>query len=137
MLVGMVGVARATRQRDAVRETLSRSDGFVSAQELHHRLRRSGSDVGLSTVYRQLHRLAADGDADVVVSERDEALYRMCASAEHHHHLICRRCGATVEVSGPEVEQWAREVAAAHGFAELDHSVELFGVCAACHADQR
>lgn len=125
---------RATRQRDAVRESLRGTEGFVSAQELHHRLRRSGSDIGLSTVYRQLHRLADSGDADVVVSERDEALYRMCVSDEHHHHLICRQCGHTVELSGPEVERWARDVAGEHGFSQVDHSVELFGACASCRA---
>jgi Fur family ferric uptake transcriptional regulator len=125
---------RATPQRDAVRESLQGVDGFVSAQELHHRLRRSGSGIGLSTVYRQLHRLAESGDADVVVSERDEALYRLCDTAEHHHHLICRRCGFTVEVSGPEVERWADAVAAEHGFSAVDHHVELFGLCTSCHA---
>ena len=114
--------------------SLQGTEGFVSAQELHHRLRHSGTDIGLSTVYRQLRRLADAGDADVVVSERDEALYRMCASEGHHHHLICRRCGHTVEVSGPEVERWADAVATEHGFTAVDHDVELFGVCASCLA---
>jgi Fur family transcriptional regulator, ferric uptake regulator len=128
------GPARATRQRSAVRAALGRNHGFVSAQELHSQLRQAGDPIGLTTVYRQLHLLAGQGDADVVASE-DGSLYRMCRADEHHHHLICRSCGRTEEIGGPDVERWAREVGEAHGFSDLDHTVEIFGTCQACAAD--
>jgi Fur family ferric uptake transcriptional regulator len=50
----------------------------------------------------------------------------------HHHHLVCRACGATVEVTGPAVETWAEQVAAEHGFRDVSHTVEVFGTCPAC-----
>jgi Fur family ferric uptake transcriptional regulator len=46
--------------------------------------------------------------------------------------MVCRSCGSAVEVSGREVEAWAAEVAVAHGFSNVDHTIELFGTCAAC-----
>ncbi|MFN8126859.1 MAG: transcriptional repressor, partial [Candidatus Nanopelagicales bacterium] len=53
-------------------------------------------------------------------------------SSDHHHHLVCRGCGRTVEVSGTAVETWTRRVAEAEGYVEVSHSLELVGTCAAC-----
>jgi Fur family ferric uptake transcriptional regulator len=46
--------------------------------------------------------------------------------------LICRSCGLTVEIEATDVEQWARQTAAQHGFSEAEHVVDIFGLCAAC-----
>jgi Fur family ferric uptake transcriptional regulator len=62
-----------------------------------------------------------------------EQLYRRCGR-EHHHHLVCRGCGTTVEVEGPAVERWADKLAADHGFTDVSHTVEIFGTCPRCAA---
>ena len=92
---------RATRQRAAVSALLDRLDDFRSAQEIHEELRRGGDGIGLTTVYRTLQALADGGEVDVLRSDSGEAVYRRCATADHHHHLVCRRCGAAVEIEGP------------------------------------
>jgi Fur family ferric uptake transcriptional regulator len=125
---------RNTWQRDRVREALADAPGFVSAQSLHATLREANTGIGLATVYRALSGLAAQGDADTLHSPEGEALYRACASSGHHHHLICRSCGTAVEIAATDVEQWARQTAAAHGFTEAEHVVDIFGLCAACTA---
>ena len=122
---------RPTKQRLAVLEALASVDDFRSAQEVHEILSSSGSPVGLATVYRTLQLYADQGDVDVLRREDGEAIYRRC-SETHHHHLVCRSCGATVEVEGPAVERWASAVAAAHGFSELSHTLEVVGTCADC-----
>jgi len=124
---------RATRQRAAVTSVLAKTDDFKSAQELHALLRAQGEAVGLTTVYRALQALAEAGEVDVLRTPEGESVYRSCETDQHHHHLVCRICGRTVEVEGPEVEQWAEQVALAHGFAEVSHTVEVFGRCADCH----
>ena len=123
---------RSTRQRTAVAEVLSRVDGFRSAQELHDLLRHDGASVGLTTVYRHLQALADAGHIDVLRTDAGEAVYRRCPTAAHHHHLVYRTCGRSVEVEGPEVEAWATGVAQAHGFTDVSHTVEVFGTCAGC-----
>jgi Fur family ferric uptake transcriptional regulator len=60
-----------------------------------------------------------------------EQLFRGC-SRSHHHHLVCRDCGAAVEVKRPAVEQWADNVAAEHGYAYVSHTVEIFGPWPTC-----
>ena len=122
---------RPTRQRRAVVTCLERFDDFRSAQEIHALLRDGGERVGLATVYRTLQALADSGEVDLLRSEEGEALYRRC-SGSHHHHLVCRTCGRTVEVEGPAVERWAGAVAQEHGFRDVSHTLELFGTCRDC-----
>ena len=123
---------RSTRQRSAIIALLDDVDSFRSAQDLHDELRRRGHAIGLTTVYRTLQTLAADGRIDVVRTDSGESVYRRCDAPHHHHHLVCRQCGAAVEVEGREVETWAAEVARRHGFSDVGHTVELFGTCAQC-----
>ncbi len=125
---------RRTRQRAAVDEVLDQVDDFVSAQELYQMLRERGSQVGLATVYRALQSMADDGRVDVLRSDAGEAVYRRCEQEDHHHHLVCRSCGAAVEISRPAVEAWAEDVARAHGYVDVTHTVEIFGLCPRCAA---
>jgi Fur family transcriptional regulator, ferric uptake regulator len=122
---------RPTRQRRAVAEVLATFSDFRSAQEIHELLARRGEAVGLATVYRTLQRLAEAGEVDLLRTEDGEAIYRRCSPA-HHHHLVCRACGATVEVEGPAVERWTRAIAEEHGYADVSHTLEIFGVCETC-----
>src|SRR6185312_7809953 len=84
--------------RQCVHDLVDAIDDFRSAQEIHEQLRRGGDGIGLTTVYRTLQALADGGEVDVLRSDSGEAVYRRCATVEHHHHLVCRRCGAAVEI---------------------------------------
>lgn len=123
---------RNTWQRERVREALADAHGFVSAQTLHATLREENTGIGLATVYRALAGLATAGDADTLQSPEGEALYRACSTQEHHHHLICRSCGLTVEIEAKDVEQWAQRTASLHGFTDAAHVVDIFGLCTSC-----
>jgi Fur family ferric uptake transcriptional regulator len=123
---------RATRQGAAVRAALAEVNRFASAQDLYAAMRQRGDGIGLSTVYRHLQLLADSGAVDTLQTPDGETVYRLCGSGPHHHHLVCRACGRTVEIEGREVERWTQRVAAAEGFVEVAHTVEIFGTCAAC-----
>lgn len=124
-------VKRNTKQKDAVRHALNEAIGFVSAQQLHLVLRNHGSTIGLATVYRALAELAETSEADSLQSKDGELLYRACG-VNHHHHLICRSCGKTVEIEAKKVETWADEVAKEHGFVRPSHTIDIFGDCSSC-----
>ena len=126
----LVGV-RSTRQRSAIVDLLDNTEEFRSAQDLHDELRKRGECIGLTTVYRTLQSLAEVGSVDVLRTDSGESLFRRCSSG-HHHHLVCRHCGFTVEVDGPEVERWSHEVAESNGFVDVSHTVEIFGNCREC-----
>ena len=122
---------RTTKQRNAVIEVLRDHKGFISAQDIHNFLKNSASTVGLSTVYRTMTALTTSNEVDVMIREDGEALYRLCSSA-HHHHLVCRDCGTTIEIQADYVEAWAKDVSQAHGFSDIDHTVEIVGICKKC-----
>jgi Fur family transcriptional regulator, ferric uptake regulator len=125
---------RSTRQKRALAAALEASESFRSAQDLFAELRARGESVGLTTIYNQLHFLAKIGEVDALTTDDGETLYRRCTT-EHHHHLVCRECGRTIEVEGPQVEQWAESVAASNGFVNVTHVIEIFGTCASCIGD--
>lgn len=125
-----VGI-RSTKQRSAISALLDDIEEFRSAQELHDELRKRGEGIGLTTVYRTLQAMADSSAVDVLRTDTGESVYRRCSSG-HHHHLVCRTCGFTVEVEGPTVEQWSQTVAESNGFTDISHTVEIFGVCTEC-----
>ena len=125
--------ARVTRQGGVVRDALAGDSSFRSAQAVYAELRARGETIGLSTVYRHLQGLVNAGVADTLQAGEGEVLYRLCGeSGRHHHHLVCRSCGSTVEIEGRAIENWATKMAAEHGFSDVDHTVELIGLCANC-----
>ena len=126
---------RSTRQRTAILEALREADTFLSAQGLYDALRDKGLKVGLTTVYRNLQLMIEMDDLDVVRREDGELIYRLCAADEHHHHLVCRRCGYAVELANDQLESWTEALAKKHRFSHVTHDLELFGLCADCSTD--
>ncbi|MFT4050315.1 MAG: transcriptional repressor [Solirubrobacterales bacterium] len=120
---------RATAQKAAIIDALSGSDQALSAQELHERLEK----VGLATVYRNLTRLAEDGEIDAIRRPTGETAYRACGHG-HHHHLICRECGRVVELHDCALDDWGRKIGAQYGFSGVEHQAELTGTCRECAA---
>lgn len=122
---------RNTRQRAEVRDAVASETGFGTSQTIHERMRAGGSTIGLATVYRTLQAMAAAGELDAIRTPDGQIAYRTCTPG-HHHHLVCRRCGRTVEIELPGLEESTRRIAAKYGFAEIDHEVEFFGTCGSC-----
>ncbi len=122
---------RPTRQRTAIEADIDQSDEFRSAQEVHASLVAGGDKIGLATVYRTLQAMVDEDALDSLRTDDGEIVYRRCSTG-HHHHLVCRDCGRTVEVEGPAVERWADKVSAEHGFSDVSHTLELFGRCGDC-----
>ena len=123
---------RRTRQRSALEETLERTSVFQSAQQLHAKLLGVGETVALATVYRLLQSMVSEGEVDALRSPDSETKYRRCQRKEHHHHLICRQCGHTIEIAETTVQRWAEKTARQHGFRAVSHTLELVGICGTC-----
>jgi Fur family transcriptional regulator, ferric uptake regulator len=123
---------RGTTQRSAVLATLESSGRFRTAQEIYSELRQSGARVGLTTVYRHLQKLADSGVIHAVQTASRQTAYRQCATASPHHHLICVGCGAGVEITGSEMDDWVESLAVRLGYTDVSHSLEIRGLCPTC-----
>ena len=125
---------RVTRGRESLIEALAATDHPLTLPEILA----ARPDLAQSSAYRNLTALE---DAEVVrrVNGADEfARYELAEDlTEHHHHLICARCGRVVDVGAPAgleaaVDRAVREIEREHGFAVRHHRVDLVGVCADC-----
>ena len=122
---------KATGPRMKILDFFHQNSGtHYSAEDVFMALKED-QEIGLATVYRTLADMAAAGEADSLQSKDGEALYRACTS-NHHHHLICRKCGLTLEIEAQNLEKWADQVANQHGFSQPSHNIDIFGVCAGC-----
>ncbi len=125
------GGLRVTRQRLLVLEALADEPHDATAQQIHERLRGTGAEIGLATVYRTLGSLSDAGAIDALAHRRGEMCFWLCGD-EHHHHLLCSECHRVIELADCDLQEWLDEVAAQHGFVASDHQLEITGVCADC-----
>jgi Fur family transcriptional regulator, ferric uptake regulator len=121
---------RPTPQRVAIIEALEGKNRPVTAQTLHDEVRGRGGP-GLATVYRTLRALADTGTAETFDAGEGEVAYKLC-QVEHHHHLICERCGQVTTIPSCEVEDWASAVGRRRGFAVTGHRADVYGLCRSC-----
>ncbi len=119
------------KSSEIVKEHLSYSDGFISAQSLHHVITKSKTKIGLTTVYRALQKMVDSGEVDTFRNPEGEAEYRLC-TPNHHHHLVCTNCGFTVEIDGGAIESWASSAAVKNGFSSISHIADIYGLCRQC-----
>ena len=122
---------RMTKQRKEVIEALRSARRYVTARELHRRLRANRKPFGLATVYRTLEALRAAGSVTVKAQQHGENAYLWCGN-EHHHHAICKRCGRVEEIPCRALPNYQKILSQAIGFSLNDHQLEFFGICAHC-----
>jgi Fur family ferric uptake transcriptional regulator len=122
---------RNTAPRRAVIRALLEDEGYSSPSEVQERARAYCPTVGLVTVYRTLDLLAGLGFVRRIHTD-DGCRSYAAASHGHRHHLICRRCGATVEIEGCDLSPFLARVSRETGYAIDDHLLELVGLCEMC-----
>lgn len=122
---------RVTRPRMLIEQTLSELSRFATAQEITDILRNRGTRIGTTTAYRNLQLMAGQGKLDVI-HLNGETLYRACADHRHHHHIMCRSCGKTIEIEIPGLEQWIEQAAGKLHYVEVTHELEIYGLCPRC-----
>jgi Fe2+ or Zn2+ uptake regulation protein len=105
--------------------------GYLSPAEVYAQARIFHPGIGLVTVYRTLDLLAQIGLVRRI--HTDGGCHRFAsASHGHHHHLVCRHCGETVEFEGCDLSPFLARLSHETGYLIEDHLLELLGACAAC-----
>jgi Fur family transcriptional regulator, ferric uptake regulator len=124
--------------RNAVVELLARQSCAVTAQEIDERLRAGGRAVGRASVYRVLELLTElrlvqriDVGQGIARYERHEP------DGDHHHHLVCDRCGRIAPFEDRALEQAIERISRTLSFSVAGHDVVLHGACRDCRAAQR
>ncbi|MFA5576787.1 MAG: transcriptional repressor [Tissierellaceae bacterium] len=125
------GQLKITPQRQAILRVLSTSDSFINAQMLFTRVLEILPGTNFSTVYRNLDTLVSKGILCRIPRDNGGDLYKIRREEGHHHHVICKGCGATIIIEFCPMEA-IREKLEGLGFTPTDHRFEIYGYCDKC-----
>ena len=103
----------------------------LTAEDVFRVLMLEHSDIGLATVYRVLTQFEQAGLLIRSNFESGKAIYEL-DEGQHHDHFVCTACGKVEEFFDPEIEKRQQIIAKAKGWVVQDHSMALYGQCAAC-----
>jgi Fur family ferric uptake transcriptional regulator len=124
---------RMTPQRQLILDAVASMHGHFSADQVHQDVVRVFPDVNISTVYRTLEVLEDLGVVRHTHFHDGVAQYER-TDAARHHHMVCSRCGADVELQLEVLQPLADELKRRYGFeADLAHSA-ITGLCRQCAA---
>jgi Fur family transcriptional regulator, ferric uptake regulator len=127
---------RLSAPRSAVVETLAALGCSVTAKEIADSLRDRDEDVGVASIYRTLDLLDRLGLARRVDAGEGVARYEpIDPSGEHHHHLVCNRCGAVTAFEDRELERVIERLSGRVDFTIGAHDVTLRGECPECRSN--
>jgi len=131
---------RWTAPRESILDLLSRARGHLSAKEIYAALTSTFPGLGLTTVYRTLELLNRLGMVRKVTAGDGQGRYELKGPSpeDHHHHLICTRCGRIVNYRDflqeelELVKKTEEALAKKYNFAIQDHNIEFLGLCEKC-----
>jgi Fur family transcriptional regulator, ferric uptake regulator len=130
------GSRKITGPRQAILEVLRRHQHPLTNKEIHLALGKEECD--LATVYRNLRTL--EGMRMVARFDFGDGIarYELAGTGEegHHHHLVCTQCSRVVELTECLPVQMEQEIAERHGFSQVTHRLEFFGICDRCRASR-
>ena len=118
---------RDTAPRRAIVQAVAQTEKHFTAEDLRAQL----PEVGRATIYRSLKLLLDAGVVCRVLLE-DGNLHYQLSHRGHHHHLLCVECGASEDLTGCDIEDQLKTVAAAHEFQVSGHWLEIYGRCLNC-----
>jgi|CryBogDrversion2_11_1035321.scaffolds.fasta_scaffold42311_1 Fur family ferric uptake transcriptional regulator len=125
---------RINPSREKVLHVLGQLQREISAQELYLELRNDQKGIGLATVYRVLKSLKLEGRIQERLSSIGESLYSLITPS-HSHHLNCLGCGKVIPLDICPLNKTIAQISQAQHFKVFYHTIELFGLCAACQLE--
>lgn len=128
---------KLTNQRRMILSAFYKAEEHLSAEELYQQLRTVDSSLGQATVYRTLKLMKDAGLAREHRFGDDVTRFEPRLGEEHHDHLICEECGATVPVFNEQIEKLQGKLAKDHGYKPTWHRMYLYGICPDCQKKRK
>jgi Fur family transcriptional regulator, ferric uptake regulator len=123
---------RSGGARTAVLDVIARQDCCLTAQEIFDDLRAGGRDAGIASVYRALELLSRMGLVRRVELAEAAAYEPALPGGEHHHHVVCDRCGKVSPFEDAALEHAIDRLAGRLEYDVGGHDVVLRGACQDC-----
>ena len=130
---------KARQQRyTALRRRLVEALGGAHDPLTINDLQRSAKGVALRSWYRNLTSLEECAVVSRIMTSAGSAIFELSESlSEHHHHLVCARCGLVRDVVVPEsietgLDKQLVKLARKEGFTFQHHQLDVIGLCGKC-----
>ena len=123
---------KVTPHRELILETFLDHEGHRSVEDIHRSVKEQDPRIGYTTVYRTMKLLTECGLAREIDLADGITRYEHLFNHEHHDHMICMECGASIEFFNSEIESVQDSASEQLGFKVLDHKLQIYGVCRKC-----
>jgi Fur family ferric uptake transcriptional regulator len=123
---------RMTPQRLAILRVLREAECHLSPLQICEKAQRAIPGLTEATVYRTLNFLLEQGLVMAAHIGSGQLVYEI--AGRDHHHLICRRCGATQEIGHELLEALYQKFEEGTGYRIDSLHVTFFGLCPACQS---
>lgn len=123
---------KQTAQRNTILRTFLETREHLSVDGLYQLVKRHDSRIGFTTVYRTLKLFSESGLASVVDFHDGTARYEHQYNRRSHHHMICTKCGESVEFSLPEIEELEKKIGRRYKYKTTSHTFQIQGLCPNC-----
>ena len=124
---------RLTGPRHVIARLIGEQRGHFTADDLAARSRAERLGLGRATIFRSLDILAGLGVVERLDLPSGEHAFVGC-EPDHHHHLVCSRCGRSTDVADSGLADLVTELGRRSGYRIETHRLELFGTCPRCQA---
>ena len=125
---------KLSHPRLLIYQELSDAVNPLSPQELFKSLIKRKRRIGLTSIYRSLDLFESLGIVFKIV-DGSNVKYKLCELENHHHHIVCKRCGDVVEFDFCDISDWSKKVMEATGYQVTDHQLNFYGFCKACQKE--
>jgi Fur family transcriptional regulator, ferric uptake regulator len=121
--------------RTAIIELLDEQHCALTAAEIQRELKRRGREASRASIYRVMEELEGVGLLARVEVGQGTARYEPArGAAEHHHHIVCERCGRLEPFSDLGLERAIERVSERLAVEVSEHEIVLRGACRSCAA---
>lgn len=126
---------RLTRPRRVILDYIHERSDHLTAEEIIDHVHVKFPHINKSTIYRTLELL--EKNECVFKSELMNRTVYHHAEEGHHHHLVCNKCGRTIDSKEDLFKTVEESLKKAYGFkAELKHMI-ISGLCKECRKKNR
>lgn len=119
-----------SKQREIILDTLSKNAIHPTAEALLEFLKRDDSNVGMTTLYRNLNQLADAGLIKKIDGLEPSAHFDH--NTFEHYHFICEKCKKVYDIPSSVAPDLVKNTTEATGFDITSHNIVFHGICSEC-----
>jgi len=120
-----------TYQQREIYQSVATLSTHPGAEDEHVHVAKENPTIGRATVYRNLNRMAAEGQ--LLDIGKIDGITRYDHNCHNHYHFECKVCKQVFDVDGL-VEDICTQVVGPEGFDVQEHVTYFRGLCRDCRA---